>query len=490
VPFLPYPATWWNATDYPDPADDPDREIVTVTARAGDTLTVTRGAEGTTASNKNLTGKTYKLLAGITAAMWSDLSTQNLSQSFRGLTVQNFHVSPFTHVLFNADAIVMDDGQEIREWQNVTASVGVSGVGGLDTGVETVGVCYELYAISDGGTNKAGLLHRAKDYLLDTQYATGIDGSHPLLHAAASERLAQGWKPTIAGPLEFCDLTLSRIGTPTGSIYVTLETDAGGVPSGTVLATSDLYFSHHLPSASSVNVRFPFRTPYSVSATVQYHLVLHGTYTVNASNYVAWFADTTGGLYAGGAKAAYNGTTWTQDTDDDFQFAAYISRNDVAVELPTGYTQQALICPFVFNDASGNLLQFRQVERAIHTYPQGANATSANDSFAFIHNGTGLAFVALYDLRHLTPPRPCMVTLAFGNTAAAAGAQFGHLQATWLLTNSGFPGIGAPSGTVVPFACPDGACLSPERTVFCEYQAINVVTSGVASFVRINRIDW
>jgi len=30
---FPYPLTWWNVTDYPDPADDPKREIVTVTAR-------------------------------------------------------------------------------------------------------------------------------------------------------------------------------------------------------------------------------------------------------------------------------------------------------------------------------------------------------------------------------------------------------------------------------------------------------------------------
>ena len=63
---FPYPLTWWNATDYPDPADDPEREIVIVTARKGDTLTVTRAGESTSATNKNTGGKTYKMILSIT----------------------------------------------------------------------------------------------------------------------------------------------------------------------------------------------------------------------------------------------------------------------------------------------------------------------------------------------------------------------------------------------------------------------------------------
>lgn len=67
LPAVPFNATWWNFTDFPDPADDADVEIVRVTARSTDTLTVTRGQEGTSASNKNIGGKTYKLVAGLTA---------------------------------------------------------------------------------------------------------------------------------------------------------------------------------------------------------------------------------------------------------------------------------------------------------------------------------------------------------------------------------------------------------------------------------------
>jgi hypothetical protein len=74
LPSSAYNATWWNGTDYPDPADDPNREIVRVTAGFGtDTLTVTRAQEGTSASTKNTAGKTYRLLASPTTKLIDDI---------------------------------------------------------------------------------------------------------------------------------------------------------------------------------------------------------------------------------------------------------------------------------------------------------------------------------------------------------------------------------------------------------------------------------
>ena len=63
----PFNVVWWNSTDYADPSDDPNVEVVRVTNIATDTLTVTRAQEGTSASTKNTSGKTYKMIAGLTA---------------------------------------------------------------------------------------------------------------------------------------------------------------------------------------------------------------------------------------------------------------------------------------------------------------------------------------------------------------------------------------------------------------------------------------
>lgn len=87
---LPDPATanfnltWWNSTDYADPSDDPNVEIVRVTAKTGDSLTVVRPAVGNsyngetsanTAKTHNTGGKTYKMMLAPTYKVFNDINT-------------------------------------------------------------------------------------------------------------------------------------------------------------------------------------------------------------------------------------------------------------------------------------------------------------------------------------------------------------------------------------------------------------------------------
>ena len=76
-PTPPFNAVWWNSTDFPDPSDDPSVEIVRVTAIATDTLTIARGHEGTGSEGvagftHDVEGKTYKLIAPLTAKVIND----------------------------------------------------------------------------------------------------------------------------------------------------------------------------------------------------------------------------------------------------------------------------------------------------------------------------------------------------------------------------------------------------------------------------------
>ena len=70
-----YNVTWWNYTDFKNPADDPNVEIVRITGLSGDVVTVQRPAVGNdyngegadnTASTKNEAGKIYKMMVGPT----------------------------------------------------------------------------------------------------------------------------------------------------------------------------------------------------------------------------------------------------------------------------------------------------------------------------------------------------------------------------------------------------------------------------------------
>lgn len=422
-----YPLVWWNSTDYPDPADDPNREIVTVTNRSGDTLTVTRGAESSGASTKNTPGKTYKMALTITKEMWEELQARALSQSFRGLVAQNHPDFDQTSakVLFSADAIVMDDGEEVHGWTNVVADLAATGAGGLDTGSEQPSAWYSLWAIYNG-TTKAGLWHREKTFLYDTGYTTGADGAHPLRFDAARTRLSQGFQLAAAGPVPFVDVQLYKTGAPTGNYWFTIETNSGGVPSGTVLATSDKYSAAKLLTGTGGYwVRLPFRTPASLSVATQYHLVLHGDYTVSSTNYINWRADTTAATYANGAKAQYDGTTWTTDTDDDFMFKVYVTQYDTAVVLPSGYTKKALL-GYWYNDVSSNLKQAMQ--RGRHVFTGRGNSWDIGSLAA--------ADAQLIDASAFVPPVPVLAEIAAYNSGAAIHFAPGDLRATDLISSS------------------------------------------------------
>ncbi|MHA1287665.1 MAG: right-handed parallel beta-helix repeat-containing protein [Candidatus Thorarchaeota archaeon] len=71
----PYNLPWWDSTNYNDPADDPNFEIVRVTGPAGtgDTKTIVRAQEGTAATAKNNADAVYKMHLGVTAKTITDL---------------------------------------------------------------------------------------------------------------------------------------------------------------------------------------------------------------------------------------------------------------------------------------------------------------------------------------------------------------------------------------------------------------------------------
>lgn len=68
-----YNLTWWDATNYPDPCDDPNVEIVRCTAFSSPNITVTRAQESTTATTKNTAGATYKVMLAPTKKFRTDL---------------------------------------------------------------------------------------------------------------------------------------------------------------------------------------------------------------------------------------------------------------------------------------------------------------------------------------------------------------------------------------------------------------------------------
>lgn len=72
---FPFYLIWFNSTDYGSPDADPNVEIIQVTNRSTDTLTIVRGQDGTSAVNHNTAGKTYTLYLGFIKAMYDKIGS-------------------------------------------------------------------------------------------------------------------------------------------------------------------------------------------------------------------------------------------------------------------------------------------------------------------------------------------------------------------------------------------------------------------------------
>lgn len=122
---LPQPSTdgefnlvWWNSTDYPNPKDDPNVEIVRVTARSTDTLTVTRAQESTSGTTKNTGGKTYLMALVPTTKMMDDIESH--LQGVKGSNI--------------ASATTTDLSAATGYFVDVTGTTTITGLGTADAG--------------------------------------------------------------------------------------------------------------------------------------------------------------------------------------------------------------------------------------------------------------------------------------------------------------------------------------------------------------------
>jgi hypothetical protein len=477
---FPYPLTWWNVTDYPDPADDPNREIVTVTARTTDTLTVTRGAENIAATTKNAGGKTYKMLLGITAAMYTGIFDLSLSQEFRGLSLQTHpdNTLALSNVyLAHADAITMNNGEELADWNGLTASLAASGIGGIDTGSEQASTWYEIYAAYNGSA-KGLFLHRAKNYFLDESNVTD-DQTTWLRKATTNLRISQGFQTDVAGKIEFVDVKLIKENAPTGNFWFTIQANNGGVPSDTPLATSDKLDATRLTVGTATWIRIPFRTPYSVSASTTYHLVMHGDYTLHDTINVGWRSKGTASSYAKGALSHSTSATsggWTAVANDDMVFKIYVTENDVAVSgtYPTGYSQYARI-GWCYNNASSNLKYFTQIDRTV----------MCGTETQWLMFTTSVTTPTLLDLAAFVPPVTVNAQLTV-YSGAAASLSFGDLQCTDV-------SVGAPASRPGEQQHTVGGTnwLNPSASInIGPYQGMMVVVASSTHTFYLMKFTW
>ncbi len=192
-----------------------------------------------------------------------------------------------------------------------------------------------------------------------TQYSTANALSDQgLFTTTANKYLSQGFKVSQSGQVDYVAVDLKAVGTTFSSKYVGLEiqTDNGGVPSGTAVANGispNCINPYNYNGAGSYNLHtggtsFQFTTQPSLAANTQYYIVLK-PYTNNtctteqsspdATNYYTWGYDSAG-TYTNGDRATMDTTnTWAAQSGQDhvFYLGNYTSGN-YGVEVEAGKT--------------------------------------------------------------------------------------------------------------------------------------------------------
>jgi len=152
-------------------------------------------------------------------------------------------------------------------------------------------------------TNGQSAIVQGSDYVetggnVDTDLAVG--------QSAANERRSQGFKVLTDRSVSEVRLWLKKSGAPTDNLTVEIQTDSGGLPSGTVV-TNGLSSAVAGSSVGSSYgwVILNFSVPPQLTAGTQYHLVLRRSGSADAANYYLWGADQSSPAYSNGAGSVY-----------------------------------------------------------------------------------------------------------------------------------------------------------------------------------------
>lgn len=138
---------------------------------------------------------------------------------------------------------------------------------------------------------------------------------------APFDRIAQSFQIGSTSTVDLVKLYLKKIGTPTGTLTVRIETNSGSAPSGTLAdANATLTYAESSLGTSYAEITFDF-TNFSLTGSTTYWIVLSTDRAASASNYVVWGVDASSPGYASGNLSTYASSAYTVDTSRDAIFS-------------------------------------------------------------------------------------------------------------------------------------------------------------------------
>lgn len=142
------------------------------------------------------------------------------------------------------------------------------------------------------------------------------DGSRKLREGATTNvLLAIPFTPAVGLTVYQVKLMLSKLGAPTGHVWVEIQGDSTGDPDGTAIGGVSRKVDVANIGAAIEEVSFFADCGIDLTGATAYWLVITGDYTASATDCIQVHYDT-----ATSACKQYNGTVWAVTTDENFWF--------------------------------------------------------------------------------------------------------------------------------------------------------------------------
>jgi hypothetical protein len=372
--------------------------------------------------------------------------------------------------------VVLDDAggnaAAVEITSPLVADIASPGAGGLDTGTEEASTWYDIMLVRKSGDGTTALmLHKHSNVVVqDEVQATGGAGTSFRYSPTGVEKVAQGFSIDETDvPISHVHVYLWKAGTPTGYVWMTIESDNAGSPSGTAIATSPKFDVANLGTVAGHAVFFFDTSTANLLTGVQYHFVLHSDVAMGSSNYIS-VVNVGSSTYPRGQLKTYNGTVWTGVTAD-VTFGLWVRRALVAPTMPVGYDQKALI-GYAYNNASSNLTKFMATNRVI--VPHESQLMIANV-------GTAPTFVAISGL---VPPVPVSLRPVI-DAPASSVVRVGGLRRL-----PGVSNVPRANGQVIVSNGAGAASITEGGIVSTAVAAVYASSSVAGSNIYLNSWEW
>lgn len=233
------------------------------------------------------------------SAKWFDIGVRRKG-GYASIWVNGFRATAETSNSANGDSsssLLIGQGQSTY-WNGQMEKVYIWSTGLTDSQMSSMSTISDIFGRDTGGEE------------------------HLRSSASLNVKMAQSFNPRTTGYFDAVIMNALRNNSPTGNVWVTIETDSGGAPSGIAVATSEMIdVSLISTSASYPELAFRFTNAFQLTGGTTYWIVVQGDYSVSSTVGLRFVRSSGGaGNYTGGAAYTYNGTSWSAISTDDFSF--------------------------------------------------------------------------------------------------------------------------------------------------------------------------